>query len=171
MIIFWFENLNRKIHKKKQLLAKFNSFFFRNKFIDPNPDSCCCFSSSSSSSSSSSFCLLQHFSYLSFSCIRTTINLSLFLSVFLSFFLSFFLSDSFCTTTVIGSLHMRPLHQPRPQPRSRLFHNRWVRQSRQVPQLYSSLSPKSFGTVLGSSPTHKLCGCMEKMLVRLYIYI
>ena len=158
MIIFWFENLNRKIHKKKQLLAKFNSFFFRNKF-----------SSTPTLTAVVVFLLLvaAFLLSLSFSCIRTTINLSLFLSVFLSFFLSFWFL--LCTTTVIGSLHMRPLHQPRPQPRSRLFHNRWVRQSRLRFHSYILLSPKSFGTVLGSSPTHKLCGCMEKKIWSVYI--
>jgi len=60
-----------------------------------------------------------------------------------------------CSLAVVGSLHTRPLHQPRPQPRSRLFHNRWVRQSRQF-HSYSFPSPKSFGTVPGCSPTHKL---------------
>ena len=152
MIIFWFENLNRKIHKKKQLLAKFNSFFFRNKF-----------SSTPTLTAVVVFLLLvaAFLLSLSFSCIRTTINLSLFLSVFLSFFLSFWFL--LCTTTVIGSLHMRPLHQPRPQPRSRLFHNRWVRK---VVRFHSN--PLSEVIRNGSALVHVLSALKKKLLAKFH---
>ena len=140
------------------MLAKFNSFFFRNKF-----------SSTPTLTAVVVFLLLVAAFLLSLFLLYSYNNKSISLSLCLSVFLSFFLIPPLYYNSDRQFAYEAPPPTPTTTPKSSVSQPLSSPKSSQVPQLYSSLSPKSFGTVLGSSPTHKLCGCMEKKIWSVYI--